>query len=157
MHPVNKDANSHGQLGLRKNKIPAPSSLVDAADRSRITVELVPRSVVDPYAKTSLSPRESAPPTIATQHLNVIDDHHIRFSDTLFEIPFLRGIKVSQVVAGGRSSFVNTSSGRVFGWGANEHGHVTVDLWLPPLLTGDQTSWPWIRHIFGHDNCPDGN
>lgn len=154
---MDKDANSHGQLGLRKIEIPAPSSLMDAADRSRITAELVPRSVVDLYSKTSPSSRPSVPPSVASEHLNVIDDRHIRFSDALFEIPSLRGIKVSQIAAGSRSSFVNTSSGRVLGWGANEHGQVTVDLWLLPLLTGDQAGWPWIRHNFGHDNCPDGN
>jgi alpha-tubulin suppressor-like RCC1 family protein len=117
-HPMNKDANSHGQLGLRKIEIPAPLSLMDAADRSRIAVELVPRS---PYTKTSPLPRESSP-TVASEHLNVIDGRHIRFSDALFEIPSLRDVKVSQIAAGGRSSFVNTSSGRVLGWGANEHG-----------------------------------
>jgi len=120
---MNKDANSHGQLGLRKVEVPAPSSLTDAADRSRVTLELVPRSVADPYAKTSPLPRESSP-TVASEHLNVIDDRHIRFSDALFEIPSLRGVKVSQIAAGGRSSFVNTSSGRVLGWGANEHGQI---------------------------------
>lgn len=121
-HPMNKDANSHGQLGLRKIEIPAPLSLMDAADRSRVAVEFVPRSVADPYIKTSPLPRESSPLTVANEHLNVIDDRHIRFSDALFEIPSLRGIRVSQIAAGGRSSFVNTNSGRVLGWGANEHG-----------------------------------
>lgn len=154
---MDKDANSHGQLGLRKIEIPAPSSLTDAADRPRITAELAPRSAVNLYPKMSLSPPPSDPPTVASEHPNVIDDRHIRFSDALFEIPSLRGIKVSQIAAGRRSSFVNTSSGRVLGWGANEHGQVTVDLWLPPLLTGDQAGWPWIGHNFGHDNCPDGS
>lgn len=154
-HPMNKDANSHGQLGLRKIEIPAPSSSIDAADRSRITIELVPRSVVGPNTKALPSPRESTS-TIATEHLNVISSQ-IRFSDALFEIPSLRGVKVSQIAAGGRSSFVNTSSGRVLGWGANEHGQVKVDFWPLPLLTSAQTGWPWIRHNIEHDNHPDGN
>ena len=128
-HPVNKDANSHGQLGLQKIEIPAPSGLMDDADRSRVAVELVPQSPADPHAKTSPLPRESSP-TVASEHPDVIDDRHIRFSDALLEIPSLRGVNVSQIAAGGRSSFVNTSSGRVLGWGANEHGWVTVGLQL---------------------------
>lgn len=118
---MNKNANSHGQLGLRKIEISAHSSLKDAPDRSRIAIELVPRSVADPHAKTSPSHRESSQ-TVASELLNAIDDRHIGFCDVLFEIPSLRGVKVSQIAAGGRSSFVNTSSGRVLGWGANEHG-----------------------------------
>ena len=71
----------------------------------------------------SPSPRESTPSIVqASEHLDVIDDHHIIYSDALFEIPSLKGVKVSQIAAGGRTSFVNTSSDRVLGWGANEHG-----------------------------------
>ncbi|KAF8447908.1 regulator of chromosome condensation 1/beta-lactamase-inhibitor protein II [Boletus edulis BED1] len=114
-HPINKDANSHGQLGLRRVEIPAPSNLKDAAER--IAIELVPRSVASP------SLRESSP-TVASEHLNMMDDRHIGSSDLLFEIPSLRGVKVSQIAAGDRSSFVNTSSGNVLGWGANEHGQI---------------------------------
>lgn len=121
-HPMNKDANSHGQLGLRKIEISAPSSSMDTStDCSRITTELVPRSVADPYAKTTLLLRESSP-VVVDEHLNVIDNHHNGFSNVLFEISSLSGVTVSQIAAGGRSSFVNTSSGRVLGWGANEHG-----------------------------------
>lgn len=118
-HPVNKDANSHGQLGLRKIEIPAPLSL--HAGHSRIAIDLVPRFVAHPHTKTPPLLRESSP-SVASEHLNVTDDRHIGFSDLLFEIPSLRGVKVSQIAAGGRSSFVNTISGRVLGWGANEHG-----------------------------------
>lgn len=120
-HPMNKDANSHGQLGIRKIEIPTPSSTMNVADRARIAVELVPQLVADPYAKTSPLVRESSP-TVSSEHLNITDNHHIRFSDALFEIPSLRGVKVSQIAAGSRSSFVKTSSGRALGWGANEHG-----------------------------------
>lgn len=121
-HPMSKDANSHGQLGLQKIEIPAPSSSVAAADCSRVTVELIPRSLVGAHAKMSLSPRESTLSTTASEHMDVIDGQHIRYSDTLFEIPSLEGVKASQIAAGSRSSYVNTSSGRVLGWGANEHG-----------------------------------
>lgn len=119
-HPMNKSANTHGQLGLRKFDIPAPSSLASP----RVPVELVPRAVADPFAKASpfsRPPMSSAPPATSS-NLDEIDDQHIRFSDSLFEIPSLKGVKVSQIAAGGRSSFVVTDSGRVLGWGANEFG-----------------------------------
>ncbi|EEB92048.1 hypothetical protein MPER_09498 [Moniliophthora perniciosa FA553] len=55
------------------------------------------------------------------------------FCPTIFEIPSLKDIKIDQLVAGGRSSFALTNTGRVLGWGANEYGqiglgnNVTVD------------------------------
>lgn len=119
-HPINKNANTHGQLGLRKFDIPAPSSIASP----RVPVELVPKAVADPFAKSSpfsRAPMSSAHPDTSND-LNIIDDQHIRFSDSLFEIPSLKDIKVSQIATGGRSSFVMTDSGRVLGWGANEFG-----------------------------------
>ena len=53
----------------------------------------------------------------------MVDDNHIRFSDSLFEIPALKEVKVSQIAAGLRSSHANTDAGRVLGWGANEFGY----------------------------------
>ncbi|KAF9233602.1 regulator of chromosome condensation 1/beta-lactamase-inhibitor protein II [Melanogaster broomeanus] len=125
-HPMNKNANSRGQLGLRKFDIPVPPSSTGALSPSRISVELVPQSVADPFAKTSPFSRDSTHVHAASvsENLNTIDDQHIRFCDTLYEIPSLRGVKVSQIAAGGRNSFVNTESGRVLGWGANEYGQI---------------------------------
>ncbi|OAX36598.1 RCC1 BLIP-II protein [Rhizopogon vinicolor AM-OR11-026] len=123
-HPMNKSANTHGQLGLRKFDIPAPP--ISIASPPRVPVELVPRAVADPFAKASPFARvsvSSAPPATSS-NLDGIDDQHIRFSDSLFEIPSLKGIKVSQIAAGGRSSFIVTDSGRVLGWGANEFGQI---------------------------------
>jgi len=121
---MNKNANTHGQLGLRKFDIPAPPSSTVMASPPRVPVELVPRSVADPFAKASPFSRalgSSVPPTTSS-NLNGIDDQHIRFSDSLYEIPSLNGLKVSQIAAGDRSSFVMTDSGKVLGWGANEFG-----------------------------------
>ncbi|KAF9227858.1 RCC1/BLIP-II [Gyrodon lividus] len=124
-HPINKNANSHGQLGLRKFDIPAPPNSIGVASPSRISVELIPQSVADPHAKRSPFSRDSVPPTASVLDNTIrINDHHIRFCDALFEIPSLKGIKVSQIAAGGQSSFVNTDLGRVLGWGANEHGQI---------------------------------
>ncbi|KAG2077976.1 RCC1 BLIP-II [Suillus decipiens] len=126
VHPMTKNANTYGQLGLRKFDIPTPPSSAEILSSSRTPVELVPRSVADPFAKASPFPRSvasSVPPSTST-NIDGIDDQHIRFSDALFEIPSLQGIKVSQIAAGGRTSFVITDSGRVLGWGANEFGQI---------------------------------
>ncbi|KAG0705053.1 regulator of chromosome condensation 1/beta-lactamase-inhibitor protein II [Suillus ampliporus] len=125
-HPMNKNANTHGQLGLRKFDIPAPPSSTDTVSPPRVSVELVPRAVADPFTTASpfsRTPVSSVPPATST-NIDGMDDQHIRFSDSLFEIPSLKGIKVSQIAAGGRSSFVTTDSGRVLGWGANEFGQI---------------------------------
>ncbi|KIJ69336.1 hypothetical protein HYDPIDRAFT_123692 [Hydnomerulius pinastri MD-312] len=123
-HPMNKNANSHGQLGLRRFDVPASPTQITSP--SRIAVELVPKSVADPYAKTTPFSRSSAPsgPSGVSENLDAINDQHIRFSDTLFEIPSLKGVKVAQIAAGSRSSYINTDSGRVLGWGANEYGQI---------------------------------
>lgn len=120
-HPVNKNANTHGQLGLRKFDIPAPPSSITSP---RLAVELVPRAVADPFVKASPFSRVSLSSTspATSSNLDGVDDQKIRFSDSLFEIPALTGVKVSQIAAGGRSSFAMTDSGRVLGWGANEFG-----------------------------------
>lgn len=126
VHPMNKNANTHGQLGLRKFDIPTASSSTDIASPPRIPVELVPRAVADPFATASPFSRSaaSAVPSSTSTNIDGIDDQHIRFSDALFEIPSLKGIKVSQIAAGDRTSFVVTDSGRVLGWGANEFGQI---------------------------------
>jgi alpha-tubulin suppressor-like RCC1 family protein len=121
-HPVNKMANSHGQLGFRKFDVPAQSSeATSTTSPSRLPFELTPKAIIDPYAKASVSSRPATSPSSSSEVLQLFDDQNIRFSDTLFEIPGLKGIKIAQVVAAGRTSFVKTETGRVLGWGANEN------------------------------------
>ncbi|KAI6166953.1 regulator of chromosome condensation 1/beta-lactamase-inhibitor protein II [Pisolithus thermaeus] len=122
-HPVNKNANSHGQLGLRKVDLPAPSSSAGDGSSGRMTVELNPKAITDPYAKASQFSRIRVSNGPA-ENLDTIDDETIRFCGSLFEIPALKGIKVSQIAAGSRSTYVNTDAGRVLGWGANEFGQL---------------------------------
>ncbi|THH01701.1 hypothetical protein EW026_g1034 [Hermanssonia centrifuga] len=55
---------------------------------------------------------------------DIVADDSIHFSDKLFEVPALKGVKIDQVAAGARSSFVKTTNGRVLGWGANEFGQI---------------------------------
>lgn len=116
-HPITKMANTNGQLGLRKFDIPGQS--YDATLKSRQIVELIPKSILDPFAKASPFTR---PSPSQVDPLANIDDQNIRFCDRLYEVPALRGVKVAQVAAGGRSSFVKTSTGQVLAWGANEYG-----------------------------------
>ena len=132
MHPITKNANSHGQLGFRKFDTPDPS----ATSASRLQVELTPRAVADPYARSSRYARESSSPsaTVAGGLLPVsgnlvdVDDTNLKFSDRFFEVPALRGVKVVQIAACARSSFVRTDTGRVLGWGANDYGYVICPL-----------------------------
>jgi Regulator of chromosome condensation (RCC1) repeat len=118
---VNKNANAYGQLGFRKFEIPDPSMPRQSKTKSYLEVELIPKSIADPYAKSSRLGRPSPSPTIS-DNLVGIDDSSIRFCPHLFEIPVLKGVHVAQIAAGGRNSFARTPTGRVLGWGANEYG-----------------------------------
>jgi alpha-tubulin suppressor-like RCC1 family protein len=118
-HPINKKANEYGQLGFRKFSISNPVS----ANNSHLHVDLIPKSLTDPYANSSRSARVSSS-TEDDDNLTKIDDKNIRFCTNLFEIPALRGVEIAQIAAGGRSSFVRNPDGRVLGWGANEYGFV---------------------------------
>lgn len=86
-----------------------------------MNVELIPKSLADPYLKQSQAVRVNSD-AFASDNLSNVDDKPIRFCPYLFEIPVLKGIEAAQIAAGGRTSFVRTPTGRVLGWGANEHG-----------------------------------
>lgn len=117
-HPFSTMANSHGQLGFRQFDIPARFSDVTLrTSPSRQSVELTPKSIIDANAKASATSRPASSPEVLPQ----FDDQDIRCSDALFEIPGLKGIKIAQIVAAGRTSFVKTETGKVLGWGANEN------------------------------------
>ncbi|KAI0831122.1 RCC1/BLIP-II [Trametes gibbosa] len=133
-HPITLNANSHGQLGLRKCDVPYPVDLEHfhlPHKHPRVPLELTPKSIADPYAKASPATRPAtAAPRNSEAYIGKaavaagLDDSSIRFSDRLFEVPALRGIKVDHVAAGGRSSFAKTAAGKVLGWGANEFGQI---------------------------------
>ncbi|KAH9989777.1 regulator of chromosome condensation 1/beta-lactamase-inhibitor protein II [Russula vinacea] len=119
VHPITKNANSHGQLGFRKFDIPDPSS---AASASRLHVELTPRAVANPYAKSSRYARESSVSAAAgllpvSENLVDVDDTNIKFSDRFFEVPALRGVNVVQIAA-------VHGAVSVLGWGANDYGQI---------------------------------
>ncbi|KAK7693272.1 hypothetical protein QCA50_002839 [Cerrena zonata] len=129
-HPINLNANAYGQLGFRKVDIPDHSPIhigVHPPGHIRIPLELIPKSIEDPYAKSTPAIRRassSSEEKSAGSPSPILDDSHIRFSDKLFEVPSLKGIRIDQIAAGGRSSFVKTAEGRVLGWGANEYGQI---------------------------------
>ncbi|KIK59718.1 hypothetical protein GYMLUDRAFT_168962 [Collybiopsis luxurians FD-317 M1] len=114
-HPINNKANVYGQLGFRKFDVPDTSS---PQSKKRTFVELVPKSVSDPYAKASPFKRPVSEPEQDATKIS------FPFCANIFEIPSLKNIKLSKLVAGGRSSFALTSTGRVLGWGANEYGQI---------------------------------
>ncbi|KIP09277.1 hypothetical protein PHLGIDRAFT_23026 [Phlebiopsis gigantea 11061_1 CR5-6] len=118
-HPINLKANDYGQLGLRRVDVPNLSAA--AAAHARTQLELTPRSVADPYARSTPAVRRTPEASPATP---AVDDSSIRFSDRLFELPALKGVQVGQIATGARTSFARTTQGRVLGWGANEFGQI---------------------------------
>ncbi|THU99335.1 RCC1/BLIP-II [Dendrothele bispora CBS 962.96] len=132
-HPISKNANSYGQLGFRKFVVPDLSSPGSNAPKP---VELIPKSVADPYAKASPFKRESSSSIVQEDYK--LDDTSVKNCPTVFEIPSLRDVKISSLKAGGRSSFALTDSGRVLGWGANEYGQIG----LGPNVTVESITVP---------------
>jgi alpha-tubulin suppressor-like RCC1 family protein len=124
VHPISRNANTHGQLGLHRMIHVLQPGL--HPDKARVEVDLIPKSVKDPYALSSPAirdQRQSKQQNVSPEDgtLSSIDDSDIRFCDTLYEMPSLAGVSIAQVVAGARTSFARTENGRVLGWGANEH------------------------------------
>ena len=122
-YPLNMRANAHGQLGFRKFDIPDRST-PSFKTSERVHAELTPLAIVDPYANTTRRARQSSDGGLQpiSESLKGTDDSDIRWSDRLFEIPALRGVHVARAVAGGRSNYILTDTGRVLSWGANEYG-----------------------------------
>ncbi|TCD65403.1 hypothetical protein EIP91_002702 [Steccherinum ochraceum] len=120
-HPINLNANSHGQMGSRKFDIPDHSL---GHPHARHLLELTPKAIADPFAKSTPAIRRTSATAPESSPAVSLDDSSIHFSDRLFEIPALKGIQVNKIATGGRSSFVKTSEARVLGWGANEFGQI---------------------------------
>ncbi|KAL5532991.1 hypothetical protein ACEPAF_4765 [Sanghuangporus sanghuang] len=138
-HPLSKNANSYGQLGIRRVSLPKDSG---SGSTDRIAVDLVPKAVADPYANISRTKRIVAPTAEELEEESAPSEPekpNIRYCDRLYEVPSLKGVRMAQAVAGARSSFVRTEAeGRVLAWGANEYGQlglgstVTVDTIVIP-------------------------
>lgn len=105
-HPINKNANAYGQLGLRKVQVPHPGPNLG---HQAVSVQLVPKSLAGQSGN-------------ATEPEGWKENDTIRFCPYAFEIPALAGIPFEQISAGARSSFARTSTGKVLGWGANDYG-----------------------------------
>jgi len=115
---VNKEANQYGQLGFRSFEISDPVAVVLKTKPNNLKVELRPKSIRDTSGKTA----RITPSSDVTTDLSNIDDSTIHWCTRLYEIPALCGVEVSQIAAGARNSFIRTATGRVLGWGANDHG-----------------------------------
>ena len=81
--------------------------------------------LVKPESAPTIQERKALDLQPVSESLRGIDDSSIHWSDRLFEVPALRGVKVQQAVAGGRSSYVLTDKGRVLSWGSNEFGYAS--------------------------------
>ncbi|KAJ7752034.1 regulator of chromosome condensation 1/beta-lactamase-inhibitor protein II [Mycena metata] len=117
--PINENANVCGQLGFNAPNLVSPYN--------------VPKSIASSSydAATSLGPS-------GQNSQGSDDDPGIRFCTTLYEIAILKGVEMTQVTAGARSSFARTPSGKVLAWGANEHGQ----LGLGTTFTSDVVTIP---------------
>ncbi|KAK0210611.1 regulator of chromosome condensation 1/beta-lactamase-inhibitor protein II [Desarmillaria ectypa] len=137
-HPVNSNANIYGQLGFRKIEVPDPGH---PFGHSFLPVQLVPK------------PLSGIP---SKEHYAWKDNDTIRFCPTIYEIPSLRDIPVSQVAAGGRNSFIRTTTGNVLGWGANEYGQIGLGGSVTvPAITVPTEVIPWRMSHQAHSKCVD--
>ncbi|KAG8895115.1 hypothetical protein FRB99_000759 [Tulasnella sp. 403] len=128
--PISSSANSHGQLGVRQVQLLIPRASQDTSTSApvRSSVDLIPKALLDPYAKSTPGIRTPDRSSQASQASDANPtEADIRFCDMLFEIPSLRGVEIAQVSAGDRSSYARTKKeGRVLGWGANEYGQLAL-------------------------------
>lgn len=86
-------------------------------------LELLPKTARDSLRNEKILPLEGYRSEV--QPSDPVDDKMTGFCGHLFEVPALRGVIVSQVTAGDRTSFIVTHrDGRVLGWGANEFGQL---------------------------------
>ncbi|KAF9533459.1 regulator of chromosome condensation 1/beta-lactamase-inhibitor protein II [Crepidotus variabilis] len=122
-HPVNNLANFYGQLGLRKFEMPDPAQLIPTKIAPQVQVELIPKSLADPFINSSRAIRVSST-AFTSENLANVDDKDIRFCTKLYEVPVLKEVEAAQIAAGSRTSFLRTSNGRVLAWGANDFGQL---------------------------------
>ncbi|CAH7686288.1 regulator of chromosome condensation 1/beta-lactamase-inhibitor protein II, partial [Phakopsora pachyrhizi] len=142
--PVNLDANDHGQLGVKRVRINysesqsesielAPTAIEDfmhtnkqrlKQNQARITQQLKLSSeqqVDQPPPESEDSHTTSDPPKPSARDTTVQSS---TFCTILHEIPELRSANVIDIACGSSHSLVRTSSGEVYGFGANQFGQI---------------------------------
>ncbi|CAH7670349.1 regulator of chromosome condensation 1/beta-lactamase-inhibitor protein II, partial [Phakopsora pachyrhizi] len=148
--PVNLDANNHGQLGIKRVRINysnSQSKSIELAttaikyfmhtnkqrlkqNQARITqqLKLSPEPQVDqPQSESEDSHTTSNPPNLSARDMTVQSSTSCTI---LNEIPELRSAKVINIACGSSHSLVQTSSGEVYGFGANQFGQIEARLQL---------------------------
>jgi alpha-tubulin suppressor-like RCC1 family protein len=110
-YPFNLKSNACGQLGHRKFDIPDATS---GNTGERVPIELIPKSIKDPFAKASPYSRKNSDSSSATD-TSILLQQGLFANDRLFEVPTLRGVKIAQIATGSRSSFALTDTGKVLG------------------------------------------
>jgi hypothetical protein len=145
-HAISESANSHCQLGnLELIVLPRPSThrlKFETGKRHSLVTLAIPDFIrngrikmapgTDPWILQSLPPlpegetyayHDPAMPTVKTVKTarGLRPEEDIHWSTTLYEIPVLEGVRVDQIAAGLRASYVRVG-GRVLGFGANEYG-----------------------------------
>lgn len=132
-HPVGTHANTYGQLGFRRFDVPNPKAAITKQD-AHLHIDLVPKTVADPYGNASRSSRNGSPNFGTGVDFSDLDDTSIRFCPKIYEVPALQGVSAIQIAAGARTSFLRTKDGRVLAWGANQYGCVALHVSSITLL-----------------------
>jgi alpha-tubulin suppressor-like RCC1 family protein len=143
--PVDANANTHGQLGLRKVELSDGRATTLAPDENleRRTLGGRPASATPPTSPQLLTfgdrPSQSQPPTPAPASPDVYQAERkgdgqapvvaedVNWDDVacctrLHEIPALRGVRLAEIHAGDTHTVARTVEGRLLGWGNNSFG-----------------------------------
>lgn len=141
--PVDMRANEMGQLGVRSVHLAGVGNTqlypqgfnpneVATPDNRALSMELaqakaMPRNWLSDETKSQLDQSEEASrlSEAAQQAAKVarqqyaLAEQHIGFSQTLYEIPSLRNLKIAQIAVGDQHNLVKTQHGRVLAFGSN--------------------------------------
>lgn len=138
--------------------VPTSSSSPDTPSTETIMVDLVPNPHINEARREIVPPKRGLDPLLQPMNVNarvplpiaivgdvplslstssLLHQEVIRtdeekshcFSKTLVEIPSLKGVRITQLVAGEIHSLALTAEGRVLGWGANGYGQ--LGMYLP--------------------------
>lgn len=165
--PVDLQANSHGQLGVKQVKlmkttqesftVPLTPTALSNAESDKSSNRELPRQLAW-LADKPLSEKQSGihditngslTPSPDSVHLpsDLVPENAPDFCSTLHEVPALRNVKVVEVACGSRHSLFRTGAGDVLGLGANQFGQLGAgtNLLFPALLAPTEVDLPRSR------------
>ncbi|KAH9819678.1 regulator of chromosome condensation 1/beta-lactamase-inhibitor protein II [Melampsora americana] len=160
--PVDLQANSHGQLGLKQvklNSIAKSSCIVPLSPLvindtvSKPMNQVTPKLpwLPDDSSKKNIKPEvtsskvDSLESTISS--LGIQPEKDIHFCTTLHEVPSLRQLNVVEAACGSSHSLIRTSTGDVLAYGSNVYGQLAAgpSLLFPALPAPTEVDIPRSR------------